>query len=197
MQKVIFFPGNAPDAPSRGFGFALKRKCSKFRFALVSLFVGGALLAVWDLRAFPEYVHVSSKKIPFSHRKHGENLGLECSKCHPGADGGMRASMPARADCMDCHNLPLSESPEIEKLDRALPEAPDAPFAFESLLPANVVFSHGVHAAANVPCETCHGSAEEIDAGRRPDIRMRECLACHRGERGFPKASTDCARCHR
>ncbi|WP_407718849.1 hypothetical protein [Hallerella succinigenes] len=26
---------------------------------------------------------------------------------------------------------------------------------------------------------------------------MQDCLACHQGKRGFPPASTDCARCHR
>ena len=45
--------------------------------------------------------------------------------------------------------------------------------------------------------EKMSSSAKEIDAGRRPKVRMQDCLACHQGKRGFPPASTDCARCHR
>jgi c(7)-type cytochrome triheme protein len=157
----------------------------------------GAGLVVWDLASFPEYVYENPSRVPFDHEKHADALGLECSKCHVGAEVGIRAQMPSKADCMDCHNLPLTESAEIEKLDKALHVALDNPFSFTSLLPSNVVFPHGLHVKAQVHCETCHGTAKEIDAGRRPAVRMQDCLACHQGKRGFPKASTDCARCHR
>lgn len=181
---------------SKDCGCLLKEKKFRFRFCLLALLGCGVLLIAWDLRAFPKYLHEKSE-IPFSHEMHGENLGMDCSKCHPGAYLGILATMPSRADCMDCHNLPLSESPEIERLAQALSNASERPFEFESRMPSNVFFPHGIHARANVSCETCHGSPSEIDAGRRPEVRMQDCLACHRGERGFPKASTDCARCHR
>ncbi|MBP5248352.1 MAG: cytochrome c3 family protein [Fibrobacter sp.] len=161
------------------------------------LIVGGAGLVAWDLASFPEYFYERSSRVPFNHEKHAEALGLDCSKCHVGAEAGIRATMPSKADCMDCHNLPLTESEGIERLDKALLNAPDAPFVFTSLLPSNVVFPHGLHVKSGVSCETCHGSAKEIDAGRRPQVRMQDCLACHQGKLGFPKASTDCARCHR
>lgn len=198
MQKVIFFTTERSQKPGfpKDCGGILKVGKSKFLFCLLALAVCGVSLVVWDLRAFPKYLSTKSE-IPFSHEKHGENLGMDCAKCHPGAYFGIRATMPSRADCMDCHNLPLSESPEIEKLERVLPNASERPFEFESRMPANVFFPHGLHAKAKVSCEICHGSPSEIDAGRRPEVRMQECLACHRGEREFPKASTDCARCHR
>lgn len=170
----------------------------KSKIVLVLLLAVGALiLAAWDLIAFPEYVHEFNSEIPFNHEKHGEALGLDCEKCHVGAKAGIRAGMPTRADCMDCHNLPLTESEVGERLDSVLPEAPEKPFRFVELLPSNVVFPHGLHAKAGVSCETCHGTRAQIDSGYRPKVRMEDCLACHRGERGFPKASTDCARCHR
>lgn len=175
----------------------MRKGNSRFRFWLLAIFTCAVLLVVYDLRKFPEYRFESHSKIPFSHEKHGENLGLECVKCHPGAERKTRAAMPARADCMDCHNLPLSETPAGKALDEVLPDAPESPFEFESRLPSTVFFPHGIHAKANVSCETCHGTASEIDAGRRPEVRMQDCLKCHRGESGFPEAATECARCHR
>ncbi len=178
----------------------LRAKSVKNKRSLAILFIAlvlsGVGLLTWDLLAFPDYFHAKSN-VPFRHEQHGENIGVECGKCHLGAQGGIRAGMPTKADCMDCHHLPLTDSPENTRLEKALAESPDCPFVFESLLPANVVFPHGLHAKAGVSCETCHGSLREIDAGRRPRIQMGECLACHRGERGFSESSTDCARCHR
>lgn len=170
---------------------------SKIHVLVLLLALGALGLAVWDLTAFPEFMHEANAAIPFSHEKHGNSIGLDCGKCHAGAKSKIHAGMPTKADCMDCHNLPLTESAEIERLDSVLPGAPEMPFRFVGLLPQNVVFPHGLHAKAGVSCETCHGSAARIDSGYRPKVRMEDCLTCHRGERGFPKASTDCARCHR
>ncbi len=169
----------------------------KFSHCIWIFVVCGSGLLLWDLSEFPGYVSSKSETIPFDHEKHGENLGIECSKCHPGALAGIRATMPSKADCMDCHNLPLTESPKNQELDRVLPDAQEMPFRSVSLLPRGVVFPHGLHAKAGVGCETCHGSAKEIDSGKRPDVHMEECMACHLGKRNFPPASTDCARCHR
>ena len=138
--------------------------------------------------------------IAFSHELHGENIGLDCSHCHTGAASGARAYMPAKADCMDCHRLPLTENPGIEKLDSALAAAPAYPWAHKSELPEHVVFHHGVHMAAGVQCADCHkGARADVYGG--DNFSMQSCLACHRGdtfkERNFKPAATYCAACHR
>ncbi|WP_173378847.1 cytochrome c3 family protein [Fibrobacter succinogenes] len=155
--------------------------------------------------------------IAFLHALHGENIGLDCSHCHTGATSGAKAYLPAKADCMDCHRLPLTENPGIEKLDSALAAAPAYPWKHESALPEHVVFHHGVHAAAGVQCADCHrsaGTAVPANAGRGPaknnsmadvyggdNFTMQSCLACHRGEtassKNFKRAATYCAACHR
>ncbi|MCK9183454.1 MAG: cytochrome c3 family protein [Fibrobacteraceae bacterium] len=169
----------------------------KFYIVLLVVSLSCAGLAVWDLCSPPEPLFTSNSGIAFSHRMHGDTLGLDCAKCHSGARISMRAFMPSKADCMDCHNLPLTDKPGIETLDSLLAKAPAEPFRMETLLPDHVIFHHGVHAKAGVSCETCHGSVEEIDKGRRAEVKMQKCLYCHNGNQGFPKAATDCARCHR
>lgn len=165
-------------------------------------------------------VHVGAdtsgpNSIAFLHELHGENIGLDCSHCHTGAASGAKAYMPAKADCMDCHRLPLTENPGIEKLDSALAAAPAYPWKHESALPEHVVFHHGVHAAAGVECADCHrgfagGSGPKAKTGAtgvKADVyggenfSMQMCIACHRGEtfkqKNFRRAATYCAACHR
>ena len=166
-------------------------------------------------------VHVGAdtsgpNSIAFLHELHGENIGLDCSHCHTGAASGAKAYMPAKADCMDCHRLPLTENPGIEKLDSALAAAPAYPWEHEPALPEHVVFHHGVHAAAGVECADCHrgfaggssqkagatrGSSQKADVYGGENFSMQMCLACHRGEtfkqKNFRRAATYCAACHR
>ena len=89
----------------------LRAKSVKNKRSLAILFIAlvlsGVGLLTWDLLAFPDYFHAKSN-VPFRHEQHGENIGVECGKCHLGAQGGIRAGMPTKADCMDCHHLPLT-----------------------------------------------------------------------------------------
>lgn len=158
--------------------------------------------------------------IPFDHSLHGDSIGLDCSKCHTGARSAARAYMPSKSDCMDCHRLPLTENPGIEKLDEALAKASEEPWSHKSVLPEHVVFHHGVHAAAGVECGDCHGtrgkgvgpSADAMSPGAvtpgaqgnvygGEKFTMQMCLACHRNEtfkdRNFKPAATYCGACHR
>ncbi|MCQ2096429.1 MAG: hypothetical protein MJY87_00600 [Fibrobacter sp.] len=150
-----------------------------------------------------------SLAIPFNHALHGDSLGLDCAACHTGSRSQAHAYFPTRKDCMDCHRLPLTENAGIEKLDSALEKAPEEPWSKASVLPAHVVFHHGVHAAAGVSCTDCHGGVKTSGAVRNYEVNtyggekfdMKTCLSCHRGEtfkdRGYKRAATYCAACHR
>ncbi|HHX16194.1 MAG TPA: hypothetical protein GX724_08590 [Fibrobacter sp.] len=163
---------------------------------LIMLFISALIFA--DYLMAPEPPSRTKKAgVSFLHALHGDSLGLSCEMCHAGSMVGQRAYMPSKQDCMDCHRLPLTESEGIVALDSSLKKAPDYPWSVKSRLPAHVVFHHGVHAKANVSCEVCHSNESDWDRGVPPSVSMNECLACHRGEKGFPPAATDCASCHR
>jgi hypothetical protein len=141
--------------------------------------------------------------IPFDHSLHGDSIGLDCSHCHMGVAYQSHAYMPSKADCLDCHRLPLTEKPNIERLDSILPSAEDFPWIHKSVLPEHVVFHHGVHYVAQVKCADCHGPMDKIGnnlyGGER--FTMQKCLECHSGksfkDRGFKKAAVHCGACHR
>lgn len=148
-----------------------------------------------------QFENAPAGKIPFDHALHGQALGLECSACHTGAISLAAAKMPSKKDCLDCHRLPVTENPGIEKLDSALADAPEEPWSKIKRLPEHVVFHHGVHAAANVKCADCHGEGFKKNRYGGELFSMQSCLQCHKGEtfkdRKFKPAATDCAACHR
>ncbi len=139
--------------------------------------------------------------VPFEHALHGDSIGMDCAACHTGARSGVHAYMPSKADCMDCHRLPMNENPGIELLDSALAKAPDHPWQHRRILPDHVVFHHGVHVAAGVSCADCHGTGHTQNRYGGETFNMQTCLKCHRGEtfkeRDFKPAATYCAACHR
>jgi len=194
--------------------------CAGCVFAVVfAFFLADFLLGQKEAPARVGNDASGSSSIAFFHALHGDSIGLTCEHCHTGAKVSARAYMPSKADCMDCHRLPLTENPGIEKLDSALAQAPAHPWAHRSSLPEHVVFHHGVHAAAGVECADCHrgfaggsgpkaktgapgtqtGAGADVYGGEKFD--MNTCLACHRGEsfksRNFRRAATYCAACHR
>lgn len=167
-------------------------------FAVVSAFFLADLLLGQGVVREP-YDGVRSE-IPFIHALHGDSIGLSCAACHTGANSMAKAFFPTKAECMDCHRLPLTESEGIERLDSALSAAPEQPWTKKSVLPEHVVFHHGVHRAAGVECADCHGNGYAKDSYGGEKFDMRMCLSCHRGEtfkeKDF-KAPVYCAACHR
>ena len=141
--------------------------------------------------------------IPFDHSLHGDSIGLDCSHCHTGVAYQAQAYMPSKADCMDCHRLPLTENPGIERLDSLLTKAEEFPWIHKRVLPEHVVFHHGLHSAAKVLCSDCHGSTEKIQQNQYggEHFTMQMCMDCHSGksfkDREFKRAAVHCGACHR
>ena len=120
--------------------------------------------------------------VPFDHALHGDSIGMDCAACHTGSRSAKNAYMPSKADCMDCHRLPLTENPGIETLDSVLAKADDRPWSHKRLLPEHVVFHHGVHAAAGVACSDCHGEGHRHNryGGENSTCRPASCAIAGR-----------------
>lgn len=172
-------------------------------FALVSTFFLADLLVargVEPVRVSAADVAANGVVPAFKHSLHGDSIGLTCAACHTGAFSAEHAYFPSKAECLDCHRLPLTEKPGIETLDSALAASPENPWLKKSTLPEHVVFHHGVHHAAKVECADCHGQGYTKDSYGGERFDMQTCVNCHRGvtfkERNF-KAAVYCAACHR
>src|ERR1700674_1201085 len=52
--------------------------------------------------------------VPFSHRHHANELGIDCRYCHASVEQSSFAGMPATETCMTCHSQIWKNSPRLE-----------------------------------------------------------------------------------
>lgn len=134
--------------------------------------------------------------IAFNHARHLES-GMACTDCHAGVQTQARATLPTLATCMTCHETPLTESSEEEKIRALAAAGKELIWIQLSRVPPHVYFSHRRHVAvAKLDCATCHGPIEKATVPpRRPFqiLTMDTCTQCHEKSR----AGADCNDCHR
>jgi hypothetical protein len=146
--------------------------------------------------------------IPFSHKHHAGQFGIDCQYCHSGTDRSPAAGVPSVEVCMGCHaQFPASydEMSGILKLKEHWETR--TPIEWEQVhrLPEHVQFRHNRHIAAGVDCERCHGRVEQQekvvmlkDTHWWPwllptqTLEMGWCVNCHREK----NVSQDCYTCH-
>jgi hypothetical protein len=166
-----------------------------FAVGFIALFASSAAIAL--LRAStPSSAVGGEQPIAFNHRKHVEELQLECSTCHAFPENDLSSGLPRAEDCAMCHSEALGDS-AAEAALLALIES-GRPIAWKPLFrqPRHVFYSHRSHVEqAEIDCSICHGTigASESPPLRATPLLMDECLECHERER----ASVACTACHR
>lgn len=138
----------------------------------------------------------TKQPLAFNHRIHVEENGMECSDCHEFYEKETFSGLPGAETCSFCHEEPMGESAEEQKLVNLLGE--DAALEWIPLFrqPPHVFYSHRRHVAvAQIECSDCHGPIGESDAPpeRVEQMSMDACVECHEKE----GASVDCVTCHR
>jgi len=150
------------------------------------LFVLAVIAAVgivkaWDLSNNRGYQ--PDQPIPFSHRVHAGNLGLDCLYCHSNAEKSRHATVPPLATCMGCHNVVRTDREPIQAMKAAYDAGEAIPWVRIHSLPDHVYFSHAVHVGAGVACQECHGPIQEMEIVKQQvDLSMGWCIECHRND---------------
>ncbi len=159
--------------------------------------------------------YAPAQPINFSHRIHAGDNQIPCLYCHSSAERSKVAGVPAASTCMNCHSQTRKDSPEVQKIARAVAENKPIEWVRIHDLPDHVAFNHSRHVAAEIKCQQCHGPIETMDrVAQFETLSMGMCINCHRTHRvvtldaaGRPQiskeatqarlmASTDCAVCH-
>jgi hypothetical protein len=159
-------------------------------------------------RQLPSYHkgYEPTQPIPFSHRLHAGEMGIECKYCHFGSEKGRHAGIPPVNVCMNCHKTVKTNSPEIKKIKKAYESGESIKWVRIHKLPDFVYFDHSRHINRGVNCKTCHGPVQEMDVVRQYNtLAMGWCINCHRDYTRNPpphlkdkniNAKLDCAGCH-
>lgn len=135
--------------------------------------------------------------VAFNHRKHTEELGLNCEFCHVHVRKGAHAGLPDAQTCMMCHQATQGTSTEAARVTTLLAEGD--PLTFNKLfrLESHVFYTHRRHVGiAELECDNCHGAIAKTERPpARPLVRidMDFCLDCHRDQ----GQSLECNACHR
>ncbi|MEQ1884105.1 MAG: cytochrome c3 family protein [Bryobacteraceae bacterium] len=119
--------------------------------------------------------------IPYSHKLHAGEMGIDCYYCHTTVYKANFAAVPSQAACMKCHEQVKKDSPRLEPLRAAAYSGSPIPWVQVHRLPDYVYFSHQAHLSAGVSCVSCHGRVDQmIEVRQEKPLNMAWCLECHR-----------------
>lgn len=120
--------------------------------------------------------------IAFSHKLHAGQYQLQCQTCHTSVEKSKNANIPSVNICMNCHSYVKKESPEIQKLYKAIETGTPIEWVRIHNLPDFVYFNHSQHVkVGGVECQECHGPIQEMDVVYQySPLTMGWCIECHR-----------------
>ncbi|WP_448170674.1 cytochrome c3 family protein [Rhizobacter fulvus] len=147
-------------------------------FASVGLVV---VLMLWRAGSYEPLGEPQRQPIPFSHKHHVGDDGIDCRYCHTTVETGAYAGLPSTGVCLSCHSQLFKDQPLLALLRRSA--ATGQPIAWRRVhqLPDFVYFNHSVHVNKGVACIECHGRVDQMPlTWRVSPMQMQWCLGCHR-----------------
>ena len=119
--------------------------------------------------------------VPFSHRHHAGELGIDCRYCHSNVEAGPQAGLPPTETCMTCHSQIWTNASMLEPVRKSLADNTPIRWTRVAKLPDYVFFRHDIHIAKGVGCESCHGRIDRMALTyRAKPFTMQFCIDCHR-----------------
>ncbi|MCQ0987081.1 cytochrome c3 family protein [Jiella marina] len=119
--------------------------------------------------------------VPFSHRHHAGELGIDCRYCHTQVEKAAFAGLPPTETCMTCHSQIWTNAEMLAPIRASL--ATNTPIRWNRVhdLADYVYFDHSVHVTNGVGCSSCHGDVADMPLMAKAEpLTMGWCLDCHR-----------------
>ena len=152
--------------------------------ALVAAMGGGVATFVVTYYFSPSFLQVGYapvQPVPYSHRLHAGELGIDCRYCHANVESSYEAMIPPTQTCMGCHALVRTESAALAPIRESWETGESVEWVRVHKLPDHAYFDHSVHLAGGVGCATCHGRIDRMEVVRVEEpLSMGWCLDCHR-----------------
>lgn len=119
--------------------------------------------------------------IPFSHKHHVADDGIDCRYCHATVETSSFAGMPASQTCTNCHAQIWAQSPALKPVRESFTANQPIQWNRVNQLPDYVFFDHSIHVQKGVGCSTCHGQVDQMArVARATSLQMQWCVDCHR-----------------
>jgi hypothetical protein len=119
--------------------------------------------------------------VPFSHKHHVADAGIDCRYCHTSVEQSAFAGIPPTKTCMNCHAQLWADSPILEPVRESWRTGRSIEWVRVHNLADFAYFNHSIHVSKGVGCVTCHGRVDEMPLMWKVNtLYMEWCLECHR-----------------
>ncbi|HEY3855434.1 MAG TPA: cytochrome c3 family protein [Verrucomicrobiae bacterium] len=119
--------------------------------------------------------------VPFSHRHHADQLGIDCRYCHTSVEKSAFAGVPDSSTCMTCHSQLFTDAPLLAPVRQSLATGVPLRWNRANKVPDFVFFNHSIHVAKGIGCAVCHGPVNKMPLmWKSKTLYMKWCLDCHR-----------------
>ncbi len=153
-------------------------------------FIIAVLLAIAAITAFltyygsPQYREVGFRPrqpMPYYHKIHAGDLGMDCRYCHYDVEYSDVANIPATQICMNCHKMIGLSDHRLDVLKESWEKKIPIKWIRIHQTPDFAYFSHAPHLRAGVGCYSCHGNVRAmLEVEQVRPLNMKWCLECHR-----------------
>lgn len=161
-----------------------------------SIFVVAA--ATWGLAEINRSAYVTQARVartqpvPFSHKHHAGELGIDCRYCHNFVERSPSAGVPPTQTCMNCHSQIWAQSPTLEPVRASWRNNESLRWNKVYDLPDFVYFNHSIHIAKGMGCASCHGRVDRMNlTWQEPSLHMEWCLECHRAPEKYVRPKSE------
>ena len=150
----------------------------------VALLAGGILVAAYtiDRGHFITDVGVApDQPVPFSHKHHVSDDGIDCRYCHTSVEVSSFAGIPATEVCITCHSQIWTNAEMLEPVRASYRTGQSIQWVRVHDLPEFVYFNHSIHVNKGIGCATCHGRVDLMPLTYKVNtLYMNWCIECHR-----------------
>lgn len=147
----------------------------------VVFFAAAIAVARWAMAPVATAYEPVAQPIPFSHKHHAGDDGIDCRYCHTSVETSSFAGMPSTQICLTCHSQLFRDAPMLAPLHASA--RTDTPIQWNRVhdLPDFVYFDHSIHVNKGIACVECHGRVDQMPLTMRvASLEMQWCLQCHR-----------------
>ena len=159
----------------------------KLALLAVLVLASAAVLAWRGLTDEPHRVgEAVEQPVPFSHKHHVGDDGIDCRYCHDTVETSAFAGMPPISTCMTCHSQLYTDQAMLRPIVESWRRGVALHWNRVHQLPDFVYFDHSIHVAKGVGCESCHGRVDRMPlTARTRSLSMEWCLDCHRAPQKY------------
>ena len=153
----------------------------------IALFLGFAATTVvvgFAYYATPKATRVGympDQPVPFSHKLHVGELGMDCRYCHSKVEESNHSNIPSAQTCWNCHSQVKTDSPKLAAVKEAVETGKPIRWVQIHETPDYVYFNHAAHVNSGISCYSCHGRVDQMEKVYHAEPHsMSWCLDCHR-----------------